>query len=61
MVPKTVIKSEIKNEEYKKEALKLYKGHTDPLDYKKDTGIEHRIYLIKRKIQYIRKYKKFKW
>lgn len=61
MVPKSVIKSEIKNEEYRKLALKLYRKHTDPLTYKGDTGIKHRIYLIKRKIQYVRKYKKFKW
>ena len=61
MVPKSVIKSEITNEEYKKEALRLYKDHTDPLDYKEDTGIGHKTYLLKRKVQYIRKYKKFKW
>ena len=61
MVPKSVIKSEIKNEEYKKEALKLYKDHVDPLTYSKDKGIAHRIYLLMRKIQYKRKYKKFKW
>lgn len=61
MVPKKVIKTEIKNEKYKKEALKLYKEHVDPLNYKKDTGLKHRIYLMLRKIQYIRKYKKYKW
>jgi D-aspartate ligase len=61
MVPKKVIKTEIKNEEYRKEALKLYKEHVDPLNYKKDTGLKHRIYLLLRKIQYIRKYKKYKW
>ncbi len=61
MVPKKVIKTEIKNEKYKEEALKLYKEHVDPLNYKKDTGLKHRIYLMLRKIQYIRKYKKYKW
>ncbi len=61
MVPKSVIKSEIKNEEYKKEALKLYKDHVDPLTYKKERGIIHRAYLILRKIKYKQKYKKFKW
>ena len=61
MVPKAVIKSEIKNEEYKRLALKLYKTHADPLDYKDDKGIKHRIYLIARKFKYIRKYKQFKW
>lgn len=61
MVPKCVIKTEITNKEYKKKALELYKNHTDPLTYKGDTGLKHKIYLIKRKIQYIRKYKKYKW
>ena len=61
MVPKAVIKSEIVNDEYRKEALKLYSKRTDPLNYKKDTGIGHRIYLMKRKIQYIKKYREYKW
>ena len=61
MVPKSVIKSEIKNIEYKNKALELYKEHVDPLTYNKDRGIIHRLYLITRKIQYKRKYKKFKW
>lgn len=61
MVPKSVIKSEIKDIEYKEEALRLYKNHVDPLTYSKDKGILHRMYLILRKIQYKRKYKKFKW
>ena len=61
MVPKSVIKSEIVNNEYKKEALKLYSKHVDPLNYKKDTGIGHKIYLFKRKIQYIKKYREYKW
>lgn len=61
MVPKVVIKSEIVNTEYKKDALKLYHKHVDPLSYKKDVGIVHRIYLLLRVIQYIRKYRKYKW
>ena len=61
MVPKSVIKSEIKNEEYKKEALKLFKTSVDPLNYKKDIGLKHRWYLLKRKIQYRKKYKMYKW
>lgn len=61
MVPKCVIKSEIKNEEYKKKALELYSKRTDPLTYKEDKGLEHRIYLQLRKIQYIKKYRKYKW
>lgn len=61
MVPKVVIRTEIKNKEYRKEALKLYKKHVDPLSYKKDVGLIHRIYLLLRKAQYIRKYKNYKW
>lgn len=61
MVPKSVIKTNIVNAEYKKEALRLFDKHVDPLNYKNDKGLKHRIYLIVRKIQYIRKYKKFKW
>lgn len=61
MVPKCVIKTEIKNEKYKQKALELYKNHADPLTYKGDKGLEHRLYLELRKIQYIKKYRKFKW
>ena len=61
MVPKYVIKKYIVNNKYRKKALSLYNKHVDPLTYKGDTGIKHRIYLITRKIQYIRKYRKFKW
>ena len=56
-----VIKKYIVNNKYRKKALSLYNKHVDPLTYKGDTGIKHRIYLITRKIQYIRKYRKFKW
>lgn len=61
MVPKYVIKKYIKNKEYKKEALKLYKKGVDPLNYKKDKSIFHKLYLICRKFKYIIKYRKFKW
>ena len=61
MVSKSVIKNEIRNIEYRKEALRLYKSHIDPLTYKKEKGILHRAYLVMRKFHYKRKYKKFKW
>ena len=61
MVPKYVIKKYIKNKEYKKETLKLYKKRVDPLNYKKDKSIFHKLYLICRKFKYIIKYRKFKW
>lgn len=61
MVPKSVIKNHIVNEKYKDEALKLYKKHVDPLTYKGDKSFRHKCYLLTRKLQYIRKYKIFKW
>lgn len=61
MVPKAVIKSEIKNIEFKNKALELWKDRVDTLTYDKDMNIKRRIYLISRAIQYIKKYKKFKW
>ena len=62
MVPKSVIKKYIFNEDYKKEALRLWRIHrkTDPLSYKKDKSIKHRFYLILRAINYKKKYKLYK-
>lgn len=62
-VSKGVIKKHIKNEEYKKKALSLLKNKkwSDPLIYKGDKSIKQRIYLILRKVNYAKKYKKFTW
>ena len=59
MVPKSVIKKYIVNEEYKKEALRLWKKHRkcDPLKYKKETSFKHKFYLKLRAINYRKKYK----
>lgn len=60
MVPKKVIKKYISNEEYKKEALMLYKKHRkcDPLKYKGERSFKHKFYLRLRAINYSKKYKK---
>lgn len=61
-VPKGVIKKYIKNEEFRKKALSLWKrGHINPIDYKKDNGLKRKIYLIKRKLRYYRDYKNSYW
>ncbi len=59
MVPKRIIKKYIFNEDYKKEALKLWrKRHkVDPLRYRKEKSIKHRVYLMLRAINYSKKYK----
>lgn len=60
MVPKKVIKKYISNEEYKAEALKLWKKKVDPLKYKKEKSFKHKFYLILRATNYKKKYKKNK-
>ncbi len=59
MVPKTVIKKYIFNEEYKEKALFLWQKHKkcDPMKYKKETGFKHKVYLKLRAINYRKKYK----
>lgn len=59
MVPKNVIKNYIFNEEYKKEALKLWRkpGRVDPLNFKKDKSFKHHAYLKLRAMNYKKKYK----
>lgn len=62
-VPKIVIKKYVSNTLFKEEVFKLIKQgkFTDPLDYKKDRPLKRRIWLILRKINYIRKYKNSDW
>ena len=62
MVPKSVIRKYIFNEEFKKEALTLWRSRkkVDPLAYKKDKSFKHRFYLILRAINYKKKYKLYK-
>lgn len=61
-VPKGVIKKYIKNDEYRKYALKLWnKDVVNPLDYKKDKNIKRKIFLLKRHFIYFKEYKNSYW
>ena len=59
MVPKSVVKNYIFNEDYKAEALRLWKKHLriDPLSYKGDKSFKHKLYLAARAMNYKKKYK----
>ena len=58
MVPKKIIKEYIANEEYRNEALRLWKKHkkADPLRFSKEKSFKHKFYLILRAINYSKKY-----
>jgi len=60
-VNKKIIKKYIKNDKFKKEALKMYRVSVNPLVYKKDMSLKRRFYLFKRLLNYKKSYKKFKW
>lgn len=62
-VPKSVIKKYVKNNEYKNEALKLYKKGKmcNPLKCKKDKNLKRTAWLFLRDINYNKKYKKSEW
>ncbi|MCQ2519295.1 MAG: hypothetical protein MJ107_02065 [Lachnospiraceae bacterium] len=62
MVPKSVLKKYVLNDDYKAEALKLWKEHkkVDPLKYKGEKSFKHKLYLILRATNYKKKYKKNK-
>lgn len=62
-VPKGIIKKYIKNPEFKKEALKLWKKGKlcNPLHYKKDRNLKRLIFLFKRHVIYYREYKNSDW
>ena len=59
MVPRSVLKKYVKNDDYRAEALRLWKQHkkVDPLKYKGEKSIKHKFYLILRAINYSKKYK----
>lgn len=61
MVPKSVIKKYIFNEDYQRKALSLIKAGKvcDPLNYRADHALKHRIYLVLRAMNYKKKYKIF--
>lgn len=60
MVPKRVLRKYVLNEDYKNEALALWKEKKkiDPLKYKGDKSFKHKLYLMLRAMNYRKKYKK---
>ena len=60
-VPKSVVKKYIKNEEFKKKALSLWKKRVYPLQYSKDNGIMRKLMIMKIQYDYKKAYKKFTW
>lgn len=62
-VPRGVIKKYIVNEEYKKEALNLWKkkGRVNPINYKKDHNFKRYLYLTKKHFRYYKEYKNGYW
>ncbi|MBR5662885.1 MAG: hypothetical protein IKX00_04485 [Bacilli bacterium] len=60
-VKKSIIKKYIKNYDYKKEALQLYKKSVNPLKYSKDFSL-YRMYLyMRRDKNYRNSYKNYDW
>lgn len=63
-VPKGVIKKYIKNVEYKRTALNLWKQQgsaVNPIKYKKDRNIKRYLYLTKKHFRYYKEYKNGYW
>lgn len=60
-VPKSVVKKYITNEEFKKEALKLWNKRVSPMQYSKDTNIVRRLRVLKRIYNYNKEYKNSYW
>ena len=59
-VPKSVVKKQITNEEYKKKVLELWKDRVNPLAYKKDNGFIRKLLLMKIDQNYRKAYRKNK-
>lgn len=60
-VPKKVCKNYVKNEQFKKDALKNWHHHVNPMKYKKDTNFLRKILLLKMKKRYLDEYKNGYW
>ncbi len=62
-VPKGILKKYVKNEDFRKKALALWKekGAENPLSYPKDKNFKRRLYLLKRRLRYYKDYKNGYW
>ncbi|MBR5295056.1 MAG: carboxylate--amine ligase [Clostridia bacterium] len=62
-VPKGIVRKYVKNEEFRKKALTLWrtKGAENPLSYKKDKNFKRFLYLFKRRLSYYKDYKNGYW
>ena len=60
-VPKGVVKKYLVNDEYKKEALKLWHKRVNPIAYKKDLNFKRILYLMKKHFRYYKEYKNSYW
>lgn len=60
-VPKGIIKKEIKNKKFQKEALLLWKKRVSPMIYKKDKNIKRFLMIQKRLLRYYKEYKNSYW
>ena len=60
-VPKGIIKKYISNQEYQKEALKLWKNVIKPMDAKCDRNFLRFLMLRKRWLRYYKEYKNSYW
>ena len=60
-VKKSILKKYIVNEEYKKEALSLFKKSVNPLKYSRDFSIYRSLLYIKRNQNYKNSYKNYQW
>lgn len=60
-VNKSIIKRYIVNEDFKKEALRLYRKSVNPLKYNKDFSIYRSLLYVKRAQNYKNSFKNYKW
>lgn len=60
-VPKKVALRYIVNEDYKREVKKLWHGHIDPVRYKEDRNFMRKIYLLKKRLRYVKEYQNSYW
>ena len=60
-VPKGIVKKYIKNEEFKKEALKMWKNVVKPMSAKVDKNFKRFLLLHKRWFHYYKEYKNGYW